>query len=87
LTLSRPLADYFETVAKGGAEPKLAANWVLGELLHLLNEANREITESPVSAANLAELLGLIAKGPFPAKWGKISWRECFPRGKPLERW
>ena len=46
--LSRPLADYFEAVAKASGEPKLAANWVLSELLYLLNEANREIIESPV---------------------------------------
>ena len=62
LTLSKPLADYFEEAARESGEPKLAANWVLSELLHLLKEANREITESPVSAAHLAELLRLIAQ-------------------------
>ena len=61
LTLSRPLADYFEAVAKACGEPKLAANWVLSELSYLLKEANHEIIESPVNAANLAELLRMIA--------------------------
>ena len=82
LTLSRPLADYFEEVAKESGEPKLAANWVLSELLHLLKEANREITESPVSAAHLAELLRLIAKGSVSGKMAKDILAEMFSTGK-----
>ena len=82
LTLSRPLADYFEEVAKASGEPKLAANWVLSELLHLLNEANREIGESPVSAAHLAELLRLIAKGSVSGKMAKDILAEMYSTGK-----
>jgi aspartyl-tRNA(Asn)/glutamyl-tRNA(Gln) amidotransferase subunit B len=82
LTLSRQLADYFEEVAKGSKEPKLAANWVLSELLHLLNEANREIGESPVPATHLAELLGLIAKGSVSGKMAKDILAEMYSTGK-----
>ena len=82
LTLSKPLADYFEEVAKGSREPKLAANWVLSELLHLLKEANREITDSPVSAAHLAELLRLIAEGSVSGKMAKDILAEMFTTGK-----
>ena len=82
LTLSKALADYFEETAKGSNEPKLAANWVLSELLYLLKEANREITESPVSAANLAELLRLMATGSVSGKMAKDLLAEMFSTGK-----
>ena len=82
LTLSKYLADYFEQVAKASHEPKLAANWVLSELLHLLKEANREILESPVSAAQLAELLSMIQEGSVSGKMAKEILAEMFSAGK-----
>ena len=82
LTLSKPLADFFEAVAKESAEPKLAANWVLSELLYLLKEANNEITESPVSAPHLAELLRLIARGSVSGKMAKEILAGMFATGK-----
>ncbi len=81
LTASRELADYYEAVAGAlGAEPKLAANWVMGELSGALNKAGLEITASPISAASLAGLLkrivdstisGKIAKEVFEAMWSE----------------
>ena len=82
LTSSRALADYFEQVAKACGEPKLAANWVLSELLYLLKEANKEITESPISAQALAELVAAIAKGIISGKMGKEILVEMFATGK-----
>ena len=82
LTLTKNLADYFEEAARESGEPKLAANWVLSELLHLLNDANREITESPVSAAQLAELLQLIAKGSVSGKMAKDILAGMYSTGK-----
>ncbi|HEX6549544.1 MAG TPA: Asp-tRNA(Asn)/Glu-tRNA(Gln) amidotransferase subunit GatB [Gammaproteobacteria bacterium] len=79
LTASRELADYYEAVVKAvGGEPKLAANWVMGELSGGLNKDNRELSASPVSAELLAGLLkriidntisGKIAKEVFEAMW------------------
>lgn len=79
LTTSRALGDYYEaTVAALGGEPKLCANWVMGDLSAFLNKDNLDITESPVSPARLAGLLrriqdqtisGKIAKEVFEALW------------------
>lgn len=80
LTSSRELADYFEAVLTetGGTDPKQAANWVIGDLSGALNKAGLEITESPVSAKQLASVLnriqdttisGKIAKQVFEAIW------------------
>src|SRR5208282_2025500 len=82
LTLSKSLADYFEEAAQESGEPKLAANWVVSELPHLLNETNREITDSPVSAPHLAELLRLIQKGSVSGKMAKEILAEMFSTGK-----
>ena len=79
LTASRELADYYENVvARLGGEPKLAANWVMGELSGALNRDNLDVTQSHVDAQGLAELLtrivdrtmsGKIAKDVFEAMW------------------
>jgi aspartyl-tRNA(Asn)/glutamyl-tRNA(Gln) amidotransferase subunit B len=79
LTAGRDLADYYETlVATLGGNPKLCANWVMGDLAAALNRAGLGITASPVSAATLAGLLkriqdntisGKIAKEVFEAIW------------------
>jgi len=79
LTASRELAGYFETtVQASGGEPKLAANWVMGELLGALNKAGLDIQASPLSAAQLGGLIkrikdntisGKIAKQVFEALW------------------
>ena len=79
LTATRELADYYEAVTSAfGEDPKLAANWVMGELSGALNKAGREIGDSPLSAEALAGLLarihdgtisGKIAKNVFEALW------------------
>ncbi|AOV18017.1 aspartyl/glutamyl-tRNA amidotransferase subunit B [Acidihalobacter aeolianus] len=79
LTASRELADYYEDVVEAcGGHAKLAANWVMGDFSAFLNKDNREIADSPVSAAMLGGLLariedntisGKIAKEVFEAMW------------------
>ncbi|WP_289281418.1 MULTISPECIES: Asp-tRNA(Asn)/Glu-tRNA(Gln) amidotransferase subunit GatB [unclassified Methylophaga] len=80
LTSSRELATYFESLlaATGGNDPKQCANWVIVELSGALNKASMDITESPVSAEQLAGVLnrisdntisGKIAKTVFEALW------------------
>jgi aspartyl-tRNA(Asn)/glutamyl-tRNA(Gln) amidotransferase subunit B len=78
----KTLANYYEEVAKASGEPKTAANWVLSELLHLLNEAGKEASESPVAASKLAELVTLVSKGSISGKMGKDVLAEMFTTGK-----
>src|SRR5262252_7730832 len=61
LTASRFVSDYFETVARVSGNAKMAANWVMGELMGALKAAGTEIGESPVSAENLGGLVKLVA--------------------------
>jgi aspartyl-tRNA(Asn)/glutamyl-tRNA(Gln) amidotransferase subunit B len=79
LTASSEFADYYETVVREfGGSPKLAANWVGGDLAACLNRDGLEITASRVDASALAALLrriedqtisGKIAKDVFAAMW------------------
>ncbi|MBF5039996.1 Asp-tRNA(Asn)/Glu-tRNA(Gln) amidotransferase subunit GatB [Methylophilus sp. 13] len=61
LTASRSMADYFMATVQAGAEPKQAANWLMGALSAKLNAEEKTITDSPVSAQQLAALLKRIA--------------------------
>ena len=78
LTGSRELAGYFEQAARVAGEAKLTANWVLGDLLGLLNKDGLELDACPVSAEQLGGMLlrikdntisGKIAKQVFEAMW------------------
>ena len=82
LTDSKELANYFEETVKASGEAKLAANWILSELLYLLKESNKEITGSPVSSASLAELIVLIHKGTISGKMAKDILAGMFSSGK-----
>src|SRR5207249_2125223 len=68
LTQTRAIAEYYETVASASGDPRAAANWVMGDLSGALNAAGKDITESPVSAAHLGELVALIRKGEISNK-------------------
>ena len=79
LTANRPLADYFESVAKQtNAKAQVAANWIIGELSAALNRDVLDISSSRVPAGELALLInriddatisGKIAKEVFDAMW------------------
>ena len=63
LTQSKATAAYFEAVASASGQPKLASNWVMGELSRRLNTEEKSIEASAVSAAQLAALITRVADG------------------------
>jgi aspartyl-tRNA(Asn)/glutamyl-tRNA(Gln) amidotransferase subunit B len=63
LTAEVETARWFDALLKAGAEPKQSANWVVAELFGALNRRGETIDRSPVSPAQAAELLGLVADG------------------------
>ncbi len=85
LVAERERADFFEGVAKG-RDGKLAANWVINELLGRLNKEGHDIADSPVSAEQLGGIVDLIANGTISGKIAKdlfeIVWKEG---GNPAE--
>ena len=85
LTAERAAADFFELVATG-RDGKAAANWVINELFGRLNKEGKSVETTPVSAAQLGEIVDLIASGTISGKIAKdvfeITWTEG---GSPRE--
>ena len=82
LTTSRELADYFETAVKCANDPKQISNWVMGALMGLLNAEGKTITESPISAEHLAELVTLIKEDVISGKIAKTVFEDMAKTGK-----
>ena len=68
-------SKYFEAVIKE-ADVKMATNWITGELFAVLNDKNLEISDSPVSAKNLAKLINLIKDGIISGKIAKTVFEQ-----------
>ena len=74
-------ADYFEKVAANN-DAKLAANWVINELLGILNKNEKELEESPIKAEQLNELIGLISDNTISGKIAKDVFAIMYETGK-----
>ena len=85
LIAERASSDFFEATAKG-RDGKITANWVINELFGRLNKEGRTIETTPVSAAQLGQLVDLITAGTINGKIAKdvfeIIWTEG---GSPSE--
>jgi aspartyl-tRNA(Asn)/glutamyl-tRNA(Gln) amidotransferase subunit B len=85
LVSEKAIADYFEEVA-AGRDGKMAANWVINDLLGALNKSGKGIEETPVSPAQLGAIIDMIKDGTISGKIAKdlfeIVWEEG---GDPAE--
>jgi aspartyl-tRNA(Asn)/glutamyl-tRNA(Gln) amidotransferase subunit B len=79
LVAEKAVADFFEKVAEG-RDGKMAANWVINDLLGALNKSGKALEETPVSAAQLGAIIDLIKEGTISGKIAKdlfeIVWTE-----------
>ncbi|MDG2231255.1 MAG: Asp-tRNA(Asn)/Glu-tRNA(Gln) amidotransferase subunit GatB [Paracoccaceae bacterium] len=80
LTAELDAAGYFEEVA-AGRDGKMAANWVINELFGRLKKDDRDITDSPVSPAQLGGIIDLIAKGDISGKIAKDLFEIVYSDG------
>lgn len=82
LTGSRQLADYFEAVVSevGQQYAKIAANWVMGDLLGALNKDDTDIIDSPISAIQLANMLKRINDDTLSGKMAKTVFSALYAR-------
>ncbi|HAJ90208.1 MAG TPA: Asp-tRNA(Asn)/Glu-tRNA(Gln) amidotransferase GatCAB subunit B [Rhodospirillaceae bacterium] len=81
LIAERARADYYEAVAKGH-DAKLAANWVINELLGALNKDSKSLDETPVTAEQLGGLIALISDNTISGKIAKDVFAEMMATGK-----
>ena len=80
LVAEKETALYFEDVANG-RDAKIAANWVIHELFAVLNKDGKEIADSPVSAASLGKLVGLISDNTISNRIAKDVFEEMVTNG------
>jgi len=76
LTEQKSLADYFEAVAQESTNPALASHWILGDVFRTLKERKIEISEFPISAHRLSELLNLIDSAIINESIGRAVFNE-----------
>ena len=78
ITASRQMAEYFDAVIADGADAKLAANWMMGDLAKNLNAEGKTIEDSPVDAKRLGDMIQLISKGTISSKIAKKVFEEMW---------
>lgn len=71
LSEDRPVAEYFEAAVAAGANPKQAANWVMGDITGYLNSEKISVAEIALKPLALAELINLIEQGTISSKIAK----------------
>ena len=85
LTVSKAMADYFETATRLlpelEAHAKQVSNWMLGDLSGLLNLENRDISQSPVSPEHLVQLIELVGAGAISVTMAKTVLEEAYKTG------
>ena len=71
LTASRDVADYYEAVARASRQPRLAANWITGDLAAALHRTGLEIPHCPIGPDDLATLITRVVDGTLSGKMAK----------------
>jgi aspartyl-tRNA(Asn)/glutamyl-tRNA(Gln) amidotransferase subunit B len=85
LTQSRALAAYYEEAAKLSGLPKVISNWMMGELMRLLNAEGKEIEDCPVRPDRLAGMVKMINDGTISTKIAKTVFEDMYGTGKDAE--
>jgi aspartyl-tRNA(Asn)/glutamyl-tRNA(Gln) amidotransferase subunit B len=81
LTADREIAEYFEAIArKLPSDPKLCANWVMGEISAYLNDEGKSFDHCPLSPEELAQLLTRIKDGTISGKMAKEVFRQMWTK-------
>jgi Asp-tRNA(Asn)/Glu-tRNA(Gln) amidotransferase B subunit len=85
ITSSRRLADWYEEAVAAYPDGKAVANWVMGDLLRLLNAEGLGVKEVKMKPEQLASMLKLMDKGTISGKIAKTVFEEMFQTGKDPE--
>lgn len=86
LTDEKNIADFFESAARKYPDPKTVSNWVMGELLRLLNDQGIELAQAPITPDHLVRLLQLIDNKTLSISIAKKVFEEMFRTGKTADQ-
>ncbi|MBF0540347.1 MAG: Asp-tRNA(Asn)/Glu-tRNA(Gln) amidotransferase subunit GatB [Nitrospirae bacterium] len=82
LSLEKYTADWFEEAVRLGGDSKQVSNWMMGELMRLLNEKNLSLDKSPLKPNLLVDMLKLVTDGTISGKIAKTVFEDMFNTGK-----
>ena len=85
MTQGKAFGAFFEETAKACGQPKLAANWLMGEVSRRLNAEEKDIAHSPVTAATLAALIGRIADGTVSNNGARQVFDQLWTEGGEID--
>lgn len=82
LSSEKALAEWFERAVKAGGQPKAVSNWIMGDLMRLLNGENKGIEDSPLRPEQLAGMLKLIDDKTISGKIAKTVFEDMYRTGR-----
>lgn len=85
LVSEKATADWFENAVKLGGQPKTVANWIMGDLMRLLNAENKAIEECHLEPLRLVEMLKLVEQGTISGKIAKTVFEEMYRTNKTAD--
>ena len=86
ITGSKAMADYFDACVGLYPEAKTISNWLMGDLIRLLNAEDQDIRECKIRPEMLVQMLKLMDKGTISGKIAKVVFEEMFQTGKDPEQ-
>jgi len=78
-------ASFFEETVRLDADPRAAANWMIGDLAAMLNEAKLALSDAPVTPRHIADLVRLVSDGTISSRGAKDALEEAFRTGEAIE--
>jgi aspartyl-tRNA(Asn)/glutamyl-tRNA(Gln) amidotransferase subunit B len=83
ISASKEISDYFDQTRQLGADPKQAANWILGDFSRFLNADKKEIREAGIKPEHLARLIELVRSGAISGKMAKQAFEAMYGAADP----
>ncbi|MFT8557757.1 Asp-tRNA(Asn)/Glu-tRNA(Gln) amidotransferase subunit GatB [Liquorilactobacillus hordei] len=87
LTQTKEMSDFFESTVAEGADAKLAANWLMGEVNAYMNANKLELLETKLTPEHLASMIKLIEDGTISSKIAKKVFQEIITNGSEPKAW
>jgi len=85
LTVESAVADWLEKAVKAGGQAKAVSNWMMGDLMRMLNEENKSIEDMLLTPGQMAGMLKLIEDGTISGKIAKTVFEDMYRTGKNAE--
>jgi len=86
LTVTKEMADFFEATVSAKADPKLASNWIMGDVSAYLNAEGKELADVAMTPESLASMIKLIENGTISSKIAKQVFKELIENGGDAEQ-